>query len=192
MPKQAQFEREEVLESLIPLFIDKGYNGASMQDIVDYSQLNRSSIYNSFGDKYQLYQAVLKKYAERQNNISDKILSKHHNVRTALKMFLLELFIEGDHAPNVNGCLLSKCALEMSEDKGAVKELVESSKKVMLQSFEEVLAEGQTRQQIKSEVHPHSMALFIYNTIQGLRIMNAHTVDVQDTKAIIDSLFQQI
>ena len=75
MPKHTQFDQSKILESLIPLFIDKGYNGTSMQDIVDRTQLNRSSLYNTFGDKYQLYRAVLNKYAERQDGIANQILS---------------------------------------------------------------------------------------------------------------------
>ena len=67
MPRVEIFNRDEVLEKAVRLFHNKGYNATSMQDLVDATGLNRSSIYNSFGSKKELYQQSLRAYKEQAN-----------------------------------------------------------------------------------------------------------------------------
>ena len=62
MPRTEDFNREEVLGKAKGHLWLKGFNGTSMQDLVDVTGLNRSSIYNSFGSKMELYLQSLKKY----------------------------------------------------------------------------------------------------------------------------------
>ena len=47
MPRVEEFNREEVIGRAVEVFWDKGYHGASMQDLVDATGLNRSSIYTA-------------------------------------------------------------------------------------------------------------------------------------------------
>ena len=49
MPKLETFDKVQVIDKAMYLFHAKGYHLTSMQDLVDATGLNRSSIYNSFG-----------------------------------------------------------------------------------------------------------------------------------------------
>ena len=62
MPRSEVFNRDEVLEKAKNVFWLKGYNATSMQDLVNATGLNRSSIYNSFESKLNLYKLTLEKY----------------------------------------------------------------------------------------------------------------------------------
>ena len=64
MARPTDFDRNTVIQKAQEVFWTKGYNGTSMQDLVDATQLNRSSIYNSFGSKHDLFQETLKDYAK--------------------------------------------------------------------------------------------------------------------------------
>ena len=68
MPKSILFDRDETIAKVTSLFWEKGYHATSMQDLVDVTGLNRSSIYNSFGDKYNLFIESLKHYKKEQIN----------------------------------------------------------------------------------------------------------------------------
>src|SRR5690242_17595534 len=46
-------------------FRRKGYEGTSVQDLVDATGLGRGSLYAAFGSKEGLYRAVLDRYRER-------------------------------------------------------------------------------------------------------------------------------
>jgi TetR/AcrR family transcriptional repressor of nem operon len=46
------------------LFWEKGYETSSMEDLVQVMEINRFSIYNTFGDKKALFLMTLKYYRE--------------------------------------------------------------------------------------------------------------------------------
>jgi len=192
MPKQVLFDKEKILDLLIPLFIDKGFNGSSMQDIVDITNLNRSSIYNTFGDKHQLFQLVLERYALRQLNLTEEILKMDVNVKTALIRFLRSLVLPTKESPNVNGCLLTNCSLEMGNSDAGIKAFLSKCKDVMIDSFEKVLLTGQQKGEIDSALNPKNYAVFLYNNLQGLRVMNSATIDLTNTERVIESFFEKI
>lgn len=192
MPKQVTFNKEETLDRLIPLFIEKGYNGASMQDIVDISLLNRSSIYNSFGDKQTLFLAVLERYAGRQLKLKEEILKLDDNALIALKKFFLSLFLKSGDSCGVNGCLLTNCSLELGQSDKGVNELLLNSKELMIANFEEILNIGIQQGTVDKTLNTKVFALMLYNNLQGLRVINGGGTDEKSTRTIIQSLFEKI
>ncbi|HUP13390.1 MAG TPA: TetR/AcrR family transcriptional regulator, partial [Niastella sp.] len=62
MPKTKQFDETEVLVKAREVFTVKGYNGTSMDDLVQATGLSRSSIYDTFGDKHGLFLKSLNQY----------------------------------------------------------------------------------------------------------------------------------
>ncbi|MDQ6889496.1 MAG: TetR/AcrR family transcriptional regulator, partial [Bacteroidota bacterium] len=59
MPKKEMFDNEEVLKKALSLFWEKGYNGTSISDLETVTGINRSSIYNTYGDKNQFFLKAL-------------------------------------------------------------------------------------------------------------------------------------
>ena len=57
-----EFDADEVLDQLVDLFWEKGFEATSISDIVDATGLNKSSLYNSFGSKDDLFAAALDRY----------------------------------------------------------------------------------------------------------------------------------
>lgn len=56
------FDEDVVLDALVELFWEQGYEAASMADIVEAAGLNKSSLYNAFGSKDELFYTVLDRY----------------------------------------------------------------------------------------------------------------------------------
>ena len=65
MPRQKEFEREEVLEKALEVFWCNGYNGTSFADLTEGMCINRQSIYDTYGDKHTLFLEVLNHYSEK-------------------------------------------------------------------------------------------------------------------------------
>ncbi|MGB3464742.1 MAG: TetR/AcrR family transcriptional regulator [Cyclobacteriaceae bacterium] len=192
MPKNVTFDREKILQSLVPVFVKNGYNGTSMQDIVDTTGLNRSSIYNSFGDKQALYTAVLAYYSGRQIQIKTDILKIDDNVKTALRKFFEKLFLREADPDNTDGCLLTNCSLEMGQSDAGIRNILLNSKEIMIKNFSEILELGLQKEDIKADIDPRQYASFLYNNLQGLRVLNGGNRDSATTKLIIRQLFESI
>lgn len=60
MGKKKSFNVEEVLFKIGHLFIDNGYNGTSLEDIVKCTGLLRGSLYATFGSKQGMFISALK------------------------------------------------------------------------------------------------------------------------------------
>ncbi len=192
MPKKVTFYKEDILDLLIPLFIEKGFNGTSMQDIVNVTNLNRSSIYNTFGDKQELFMTVLETYAGRQLKLKDSILNIHSNVKSALKKFFEGLFLHEQFNDSLNGCLLTNCSLEIGQSDKNIQSLLLNSKEIMINNFKEILELGIQQGSIAESVNTEENALFLYSNLQGLRVLNGTTPDKKATQSIINSLFENI
>jgi TetR/AcrR family transcriptional repressor of nem operon len=67
MGKRKTFNTEEVLLQIGYLFIEKGYNGTSIGDIVDKTGLLRGSLYSTFGSKQGMFISVLRLSLRRDN-----------------------------------------------------------------------------------------------------------------------------
>lgn len=59
-----QFEEDTVIETLMHLFWEFGYEGTSLTDIINAAGLNKSSFYNAFGSKEDVFRTILDRYLE--------------------------------------------------------------------------------------------------------------------------------
>jgi TetR/AcrR family transcriptional repressor of nem operon len=57
-----QFDEDDVLDALVQLFWERGFEAASLNDIVAAANLNRSSLYKTFGTKDQVFFAAIDRY----------------------------------------------------------------------------------------------------------------------------------
>ncbi|WP_221392155.1 TetR/AcrR family transcriptional regulator [Dyadobacter sp. NIV53] len=64
MARNVEFNEETAIQKAMEVFWKKGYNGASMRDLTDAMQINPSSLYNTIGDKRQLFVKCIQNYTE--------------------------------------------------------------------------------------------------------------------------------
>ena len=64
MSRTKSFTRESVLKKAIPVFLKKGYTGASIQDLEQATGVGKSSLYSEFENKDELYAACLEHFTE--------------------------------------------------------------------------------------------------------------------------------
>jgi len=59
MARPKEFDREEVLQKALYTFWEKGYDATTLPDLLESMGVNRSSFYNTFGDKQTLFREVM-------------------------------------------------------------------------------------------------------------------------------------
>ena len=178
MPKSVTFDREQVMMNVMELFWKKGYNGTSMQDLVDATGLNRSSFYNSFGDKFSLFQEALKHYQTQQDKTIRSFTKGAHSPRKAI----ISLFegIAGDiSAGNHKGCMITSCTTEMASNDDRVKNFLVENKKHVVDMFEILIKDAQEAGEIDKQRNAHSLALYLFSSLQGLRVLSMIDEEVE-------------
>src|ERR1700748_2100418 len=101
MARTKDFDENEVLMKAMNLFWYKGYNGTSMQDLVDGLGISRSSLYDTYGDKHTLFIKALESYREsvsgKMCNIVTNAVSAKEAIKQLLEMTTLDLIGDCEH-----------------------------------------------------------------------------------------------
>ncbi|MDX1556528.1 MAG: helix-turn-helix domain-containing protein, partial [Xanthomonadales bacterium] len=64
MVRTREFDPATALSKAVELFSAKGYSDTSMDDIVRATGVSRYGIYGTFGNKRELFEEALEKYAD--------------------------------------------------------------------------------------------------------------------------------
>src|SRR5712672_2775626 len=72
MARPREFDADTALDGAIGVFREHGFEGASAQMLVSASGIGRQSLYDTFGDKWQLYLSAVRRYtvSESQAHLS--------------------------------------------------------------------------------------------------------------------------
>ncbi|GAB5401631.1 MAG: TetR/AcrR family transcriptional regulator [Aureisphaera sp.] len=192
MPRSEDFNRDEVLDKAKDVFWMKGYNGTSMQDLVDAMGLNRSSIYNSFGNKMELYQQSLKKYQEESGCLFDKVKEKNRNALESVGLAFLYLLDEMIHDKQDKGCMLINCYTEMGNQDEQLRTMLEANQSRLHDTFVDLVGQGQEDGSIRKDESSDALAHYLVSAFQGFRITGLNVRDPKILKGIIQNILKTI
>ncbi|WP_299116929.1 TetR/AcrR family transcriptional regulator [uncultured Winogradskyella sp.] len=192
MPKTEVFNKEIVLNQASHVFHTKGYNAASMQDLVDATGLNRSSIYNSFGNKHNLFLECLKVYQNKyQRSISNLLLKANCPLKAIESIF--ELYLEEIVKDNDNkGCLITNCKSEMANQDSTINNFLINNQESTLALFEDLVNQGQENSSINRNRTPKDYALYLFTAIQGFRMTGILIDNKQQLQSLINTTLQNL
>ncbi len=179
MPKSVLFDREEVINKVMRLFWRKGYNGTSMQELVDATGLNRSSFYNSFGDKFQLFEEALTSYQRMQNDKIEKISTGSTSPVESIKQLFYEVRDEIVTSIENNGCFISNCTSELSNEDPRIRNFLVKNMEGVVKRFESLIKEAQKLGEIDTSRDPRALALYLFSSLQGLRVTSMIDPNIQ-------------
>lgn len=192
MPKVETFDKAWVIKQATLIFHDKGYNGTSMQDLVDATGLNRSSIYNSFDNKLNLFLLCLKAYREEFGTELNNEFKKANNPLHALELlfdFLIDLIFEDK---DDKGCLVTNCTSEMANQESRITEFLKSNKDSFSLFLEDLVFKGQQECVFNKKQSPKDYALYLFSSIQGFRIAGILTRNKTDLQTIAKTIVQTL
>jgi TetR/AcrR family transcriptional repressor of nem operon len=177
MARSKEFDKDEVLEKAICVFSDKGYNGTSMQDLVDGLGISRSSMYETFSNKHALYVEALECYQKSANqqvcDIVKDCVSAKEAIRQLLEMTVNKLLDDQQH----NGCFLVNAEIEVAAHDIGVKEIISQSGIHMETAFMLIIVKGQQQGELSSRHDAKSLSRFISNTVKGLQVSTRSITD---------------
>jgi TetR/AcrR family transcriptional regulator, transcriptional repressor for nem operon len=170
MARPKSFEEAAALEKAIELFWSQGYSGASMQDIVTSLGLSRSSLYDTFGDKRQLFIAALAQYQCQSETHLRGLLLSEADVRVGFQRLFGELVEKSLSEEHMKGCLMVNTATEMAAQDEEIAAIVQQNIRQLETLYSEAIARGQAAGQINPSFPADSLARILTNTVLGIRV----------------------
>lgn len=172
MPKTKLFHKETVLEAAAGIFTQKGYNGTSIDDILNATGLSRSSLYDSFQDKHNLYLQSLEFYKQGNDQKFQNINEKNMNGVQKLEAMFKGVVNHLVENPNDNGCLLVNAAAEMSKQCYKTSQVVCNNKDEVQELLSSWIDEAEKNRIVTLDKPAKVYGQFFYSTLCGLRVMS--------------------
>lgn len=115
-----EFDEEATLERVMNSFWRHGFEETTFEQLVADSGLSRSSLYNAFGGKEELFRKAMELYVDREHDEFTEQLSDEASGGEYLRS-LVQTFRE-PYNRRSKGCLLQKTILRNAADGGRPKQ----------------------------------------------------------------------
>jgi TetR/AcrR family transcriptional regulator, acrAB operon repressor len=95
--EEAAITREQLLKKALTVFSKEGYAATTLEDIAREAEVTRGAIYWHFGSKAELYNTLIREYADRGNVIIQQAVSEGGSLLDILRrVFVRQLQIIED------------------------------------------------------------------------------------------------
>ncbi len=192
MARPREFDEMEAMNSAVEVFMSKGYEASSLMDLLKSMKLSKSSLYNSFGTKHELFLSAIDHYSISAENRLRKNLETGTTARQKLEL-ILEAIMKCDlHTTESRGCLLHNSALERLPHDELAAEKIANGLDRLRKTYMEVITDGQKNGEISDKYSADTLGDLFLNAVLGLRSFARVIPDEarlkQLSKSILDSM----
>ncbi|UWX61195.1 TetR/AcrR family transcriptional regulator [Chryseobacterium oranimense] len=190
MPRNKEFDYTEKLEVVRNLFWEKGYHNTSMHDIVAAMKLNRSSIYDTYGNKHDLFLKCLSNYAVfKENQYSKASQAKDRGIDSL--EYIIRDVVDQTLADN-RACLIVKTIFEVAPSDQEVKQFILKSGAVLQTILERSILQARAEGDIRSESSSSVIARYILASFSSFWSHYILTQNKKEVTEMVDFLMEQI
>jgi len=158
-------------------FREHGYEGTSIQDLVEATGVGRGSLYAAFGSKEGLYLAAVDRYREQYVTPLIELLRDGSSAREVIREVLVARIDDIVRDGNRLACLIVSAAMERVADDPETARRVRATTESLEDALTEIIAAGQAAGEFNGERDARDLARFVVTTLQGLRVMGAINTD---------------
>ena len=171
MPWEKTFEIQDAVDKAMQVFWAKGYVDTSIADLLEATGLKRSSLYNAFGGKRDLFVKALRKYDLENSRATlsklEAIEDPHQVIQTLFEGVIQEALTDPDH----KGCLLVNTSLELPTHDKEIQTLVKTGFQAVEAFLKRQIELGQARSELPESIDPQETARALVALITGIRVL---------------------
>ncbi len=171
MARTRTFDTDAVLDQVVDLFWQHGFDGVAMQDVCAATGLNPGSLYAAFGDKQGMFVQAMQRYIQ---SVSQQAIERLHRQSSAMAGIrdyfaaLVDAMVDGKRQW---GCLVTNTVVAFATREPAIAEAF----RLHLTRLEAAFASAIERAKQAGEVDPGvattAAAAFLVCTVQGLNVL---------------------
>lgn len=183
MPWEKSFDEDVAVEKAMQVFWEKGFDSASIADLIDRTGVNRGSLYNAFGGKQPLFVKALRKYDTGRQTLLAR-LEALDDPRKAIATFFESIVADTAADQHQKGCFLFNTALEIATHDDEVKDIVCNGVRATEAFFRRCIEVGQARSEIPKSLDPVASAKALLALIVAIRVLGRGVFCETDLQAI--------
>ncbi|KYG68711.1 transcriptional regulator [Bdellovibrio bacteriovorus] len=181
--------RKEILEAAFPLVFARGFQGVSIDDIVNQTSLTKGAFYHQFPTKLELGYALVDEVIKPM--IIDRWIKPLEGFENPLEGILKQMkTLIGKASPEELrlGCPLNNLVQEMAPIDTGFRDRLEASLTLWIDEMEVHIKRAKKEGYLKNDVNTRHVAHFVVMTHEGFYGMLKGLHDPKAFDALFDSL----
>lgn len=188
MARPLEFDKNAVLEKAMEVFWEKGFEAASLQDLIEAMDLSKSSFYQAFKSKHDLYAVALNHYTDCMiADLSGRLESSPSGLK-----FIENTFLEiAESAPlkaSQRGCFLMNTASEFSQNNVEIADLTRNGLKKIEAVFARAVKKAQADGEVSLSKNAETLADFLICNMSGLKTMVKAGIKPDTLRPIVNTI----
>ncbi|PKO40546.1 MAG: TetR/AcrR family transcriptional regulator [Betaproteobacteria bacterium HGW-Betaproteobacteria-3] len=166
-----EFNPDHVVNAAMQAFWSKGYEATSLTDLLAATGLSKSSFYQSFGGKQQMFGRCITTYVDQMVGKFQSQLADEASPLAFVRATLTAIASEGADTRSPLGCLVMNTASEFGRRDPAFSGWVDDGMARVGTVMEAALARAQALGEVAATQPPAVQAAYVMSSIAGLRTM---------------------
>jgi TetR/AcrR family transcriptional regulator, transcriptional repressor for nem operon len=159
--------KEYIIEKTAPLFNRKGYDGTSLQDMLEATNLTKGALYGNFDSKEEIAAAAFRYSAKRVKGLIRERLLSIRSCKAQLEA-LMDFFSEYIFDPPIpGGCPLQNTAIEADDHRVSMRRVVARELNETVDFIESILKKGIRNGEFEKSTDPRQLAYVFFCSIEG-------------------------
>jgi TetR/AcrR family transcriptional repressor of nem operon len=187
MVRTRSFDPSSALAKAVDLFSSKGYSETSMEDIVRATGVSRYGLYGTFGNKRELFEQALDRYADRMGKQAFlSLLEPDASLSDIRDIFEERVSVMCEREERA-GCLFVHTAMELAPQEPELKDVLLRFMQRMARLFAVGLDTAKEKGEIRTDVDTRAAGEMLTNTLFGLAVMGRAGFSRDALDRIVDS-----
>jgi len=171
MVRTRTFDPSAALKQAVELFASKGYSETSMEDIVKATGVSRYGIYGTFGNKRELFEQALDRYADSMGKQAFlRLLEPDASIDHIRRIF--QERVEDMCCQEENkGCLFIHTAMELAPQDDDLRDVLQKFMRRMGKLFAVGLDSAKERGEVRGDLDVKAAGELLTSTMFGLAVL---------------------
>ncbi len=181
MARPREFDQDSALIAAMTVFREHGFEGTSAEMLVKAMGIGRQSLYNTFGDKWQLYQMALRRYAADETGKHIAMLQGKLRALDGIEAMVSRVVANARDA-----CLGVGSICEFGLRRPELVAVRDAADRAMRAVLTDTIARAQAEGDVAPDLAPDTIASFIVMSFSGLRIAARAGASDEDLRKLGD------
>ncbi len=180
MPRVKEFSEKAALDQAMEVFWARGYEATSLQDLIGVMEISKSSFYETFGSKHELFLSAIGNYIDTRVKGLITLLYGMTSGKKAIEN-IFNYYVENGE----KGCFLCNCAVEFAQRDPAVAERISRSLGQIEDAYHQAVVRGQKDGEIPANHDARALAKFLVSSESGLFVSAKSGMDRKCLKDVV-------
>nr|WP_259547638.1 TetR/AcrR family transcriptional regulator [Heyndrickxia oleronia] len=173
MGRRISFNKELALNKAMYLFWEKGYDATYISDLIETMGISRSTLYDSFGDKDELFKLVLEHYKNYRYR-KRQLLFSGIDTKASLQSYFYRHIEECYSDDFPKSCIITNSSLLIGHIDPSIEEILLNDFNELEKVFKQVIEVGKEKGEISLEANSELIAYCLLSLNHSINIMSRY------------------